>query len=136
MEAQPLGYEQLFFNDGAKIKNILSELRHWTMRSDYDGPLTDEFVRRLYIGAAEQADRGIGAAGNKKSEMGVKLTPRQKTVAELMCRGYSYRKIAEELGIQFSTVRSHIELIYRKLDVSTMDEAIKKMRRLHITEEP
>lgn len=135
-EAQPLGYEQAFFNDGAKIKNMLSELKHWTMRSDYDGTLSDEFVRRLYIGAAEQADWEIEVTGNKRSEMGVRLTPRQKAVAELMCRGYSYRRIAEELGIQFSTVRSHIELIYRKLDVSTMDEAIKKMYQLHITEKP
>ena len=53
----------------------------------------------------------------------------------LMCKGYSYRKIAEELGIQFSTVRSHIELIYRKLDVSSMKEAITKIHQLHILDD-
>ena len=52
-----------------------------------------------------------------------------------MCKGYSYRKIAEELGIQFSTVRSHIELIYRKLDVSSMKEAITKIHQLHILDD-
>ena len=82
----------------------------------------------------ENADRGGGLC-RQESREGVQFTQKQKRVAELMCKGYSYRKIAEEMGIQFSTVRSHIELIYNKLDVSTMDEAILKMRRLHIVDE-
>lgn len=132
--AQPLSYEQPFLNHGARLKNILSSLKNWTMRSDYSGTLSPTFVRKLYIGAAEQPACASPASGNK-NEPEIKFTPRQKKVAELMCQGYSYRKIAEELGIQFSTVRSHIELIYRKLDVGSIDEAIKKIHRLHILDE-
>lgn len=129
--AQNLGYEQVFINDGADLKNILSVLKNWTMRSDYDGEISSTFVRKLYIGATEQADCGNSLTGSRNSSK-IKLTPKQKSVATLMCQGYSYRKIAEELGIQFSTVRSHIELIYRKLDVSGMDEAILKIQKLNL----
>ena len=65
----------------------------------------------------------------------IQFTQQQKRVMKLMCDGYSYRKIAEELGIAFSTVRSHIELIYRKMDVSDMKEAVLKIHQLHILED-
>lgn len=131
--AQPLGYEQAFINEGAELKNILSSLKNWTMRGDYSGELSGPFVKRLYIGAAEKAGWDSGRCGVKELQE-IKFTRQQKRVAKLMCEGYSYRKIAEELGIRFSTVRSHIELIYRKLDVGGMDEAILKIRQLHLLE--
>lgn len=132
--AQTIGYEQCFLNHGTNLKNILSGLKNWTMRSDYQGALSSTFVRKLYIGVVEQAGLESPVVSNRK-EPEIKFTQRQKKVAELMCKGYSYRKIAEELGIQFSTVRSHIELIYRKLDAGCMDEAIKKIHHLHILDE-
>ncbi|MDO4274264.1 MAG: LuxR C-terminal-related transcriptional regulator [Eubacteriales bacterium] len=135
LTAQPIGYEQAFISHGANLKNILSSLKNWTMRSDYTGPLSPTFVRKLYIGAAEQ-DSCSTITKNERKEPEIKLTQKQKKVARLMCQGYSYRKIAEELGVQFSTVRSHIELIYRKLDAGSMDEAIQIIRRLHLLDEP
>jgi DNA-binding NarL/FixJ family response regulator len=36
------------------------------------------------------------------------LTPQQRTVAELVARGYSNKKIAREVGISPETVRDHI----------------------------
>lgn len=133
--AQRVGYEQAFINHGTELKNMLSSLKNWTMRSDYSGPLSPTFVRKLYIDIADKTDCCSSFTG-VRNKPEVKLTEKQKRVAVLMCQGYSYRKIAEELGIQFSTVRSHIELIYRKLDVGSMDEAIQKLLCLHISEEP
>lgn len=132
--AQEYEYEQVFINEGAELATMLSNLKSRTIRSDYEGSLSETFVKRLYIGAAEQAHNRKGLTGGRV-EQGIKFTPQQKKVMSLMCEGYGYQKIAEELGIQFSTVRSHIELIYRKLDVSDMKEAILKIRRLHILEE-
>lgn len=134
LTAQEFGYEQAFINDGAELKDILSVLKNWTVRSDYSGNLSETFVKRLYLRTAEKAEHSKGLTGGRGRQP-VKLTPQQKRVATLMCDGYSYRKIAQELGVQFSTVRSHIELIYRKLDVSSMDEAILKIRRLRLLEE-
>lgn len=132
--AQPLGYEQLFINEGAELEGMLSRLKTLAMRSDYAGCLSGIFVKKLYIRAAEQTQRSKSPAGTAAGQS-ISFTKRQKQVMKLMCEGYSYRKIAEKMDIKFSTVRSHIELIYRKLDVSDMKEAILKIRRLHILDE-
>lgn len=129
--AQQFGYEQIFINDGAELESMLSGLKNRTMRSDYSGDISGTFVNKLYIGAVEQARYSKGLTGGRV-EQNIQFTKQQKKVMRLMCEGYSYRKIGEELGIRFSTVRSHIELIYRKLDVSDMKEAILKIRKLHI----
>lgn len=132
--AQPLGYEQVFINAGADVEGMLANLKNRTMRRNYKGDLLASFVKRLYIGASEQAQFRKGLTGGRV-EQTVQFTEQQKRVMKLMCEGYSYQKIADELGIKFSTVRSHIELIYRKLDVSAMKEAILKIRQLHVLEE-
>lgn len=129
--AQPLDYVQAFLNDSAGILPMLASLKNRTIRSDYTGDLSETFVKKLFLRVSEQAPSDqLSTSG--KPEAQITLTPQQKRVAKLMCEGYSYRKIADELGIRFSTVRSHIELIYRKLDASGMDEAIRKIRQLHL----
>lgn len=132
--AQPYEYLQAFINDGAGISALLSSLKNRTVRSDYAGSLSAVFVKKLYHQTSEHLHSGWSAAG--KAAHSTALTPQQKRVAKLMCEGYSYRKIAKEMGIQFSTVRSHIELIYRKLDVTSMDEAVRKIRQFHLLDEP
>lgn len=132
--AQPFEYLQAFINDGPGIYALLSSLKNRTVRSDYTGNLSAVFVKKLYLRASEHLHPGWSAA--ETAAHAASLTPQQKRVARLMCEGYSYRKIAKEMGIQFSTVRSHIELIYRKLDVTSMDEAIRKIRQFHLLDEP
>ncbi len=130
--AQTYGYEQVFENDGILLENMLYNLKNWVMRSDYDGPLLAKFVKKIYFKAAEQSRKRRGCAEYREIQQPIRFTARQKEVAELMCEGYSYRQIAQELGIAFSTVRSHIELIYRKLDVANMTDAVLKIRKLNV----
>ncbi len=47
------------------------------------------------------------------------LSPREKSVLELMLRGYSSQASADRLGIALETLRRHRKSIYRKLDVSS-----------------
>lgn len=51
-----------------------------------------------------------------------KLTPRQREVALYISYGYSDKRIAEEMGIVASTVHSHLERIYRRLNLHTRHE--------------
>lgn len=50
------------------------------------------------------------------------LTPREEQIAESYAAGLTYKEIATELDLAPSTVRSHIESIYRKLEVSNKVE--------------
>lgn len=54
------------------------------------------------------------------------LTPREGEVLNQLCKGKSYRMIAETLFISEETVRRHIKNIYKKLEVSSKSEAVAK----------
>mgnify|MGYP000619175471 CR=1 FL=1 len=54
------------------------------------------------------------------------LTQREKDVLTQLCKGKSYKMIAEALFISQDTVRSHIKHIYKKLEVNSKSEAVAK----------
>lgn len=59
-----------------------------------------------------------------------RLTPREKEVLRLMAEGLPSRSIAAELGISYTTVRTHIRSLGQKLAVHSKLEAIVKAREL------
>jgi DNA-binding NarL/FixJ family response regulator len=59
-----------------------------------------------------------------------RLTPREKEVLRLMAQGYPSREIATQLGISYTTVRTHIRGLGGKLAVHSKLEAIVKAREL------
>lgn len=46
------------------------------------------------------------------------VTPRERDVLFLVCKGYTNKEIASELGISLSTVKSILGNLYRKFNVS------------------
>ncbi|TMB43221.1 MAG: response regulator transcription factor [Chloroflexi bacterium] len=58
------------------------------------------------------------------------LTPREKEVLRLMAEGLPSRGIAAELGISYTTVRTHIRSLGGKLGVHSKLEAIVKAREM------
>lgn len=54
------------------------------------------------------------------------LSDREKDVLTQLVKGRSYKMIADELGISYHTVDSHMRKIYEKLHVSGMAEAVSK----------
>jgi len=61
--------------------------------------------------------------------MNYKLSEREVQVLEQLSTGLSYTKIADNLFLSPSTVRKHIENIYRKLQVHSKLEAVEKAKR-------
>jgi DNA-binding NarL/FixJ family response regulator len=54
------------------------------------------------------------------------LTEREKEVLDQLCKGKSYKMVADALNITHDTVRHHIKNIYKKLEVHSVSEAILK----------
>jgi DNA-binding NarL/FixJ family response regulator len=48
-----------------------------------------------------------------------KLNARENEVVSEIIKGYSYKMVAQNLGISINTVRSHIKSIYRKLNINS-----------------
>jgi DNA-binding NarL/FixJ family response regulator len=57
------------------------------------------------------------------------LTGREHEVLTLLAEGYSYTRIASNMGITANTVRNHIRTIYEKLHVHSRSEAVSKALR-------
>src|SRR5262249_58998151 len=74
--------------------------------------------------------RGVGrvlrAGGHRvrrRREWPAGLTGREEEVLRLVCRGLSNKQIASALQIAPKTASSHIEHIYRKIDVANRAQA-------------
>jgi DNA-binding NarL/FixJ family response regulator len=55
-----------------------------------------------------------------------RLTPRQRELLRLLAGGCTNTQIARRLGISDGTVRSHLEAIYTRLDVSSRTAAVTR----------
>lgn len=63
------------------------------------------------------------------------LSNRERLVLAQVQRGYTVAAIAAELYISPNTVKTHLRRLYRKLGVSTRDEAIRAARALGLDQE-
>jgi DNA-binding NarL/FixJ family response regulator len=55
------------------------------------------------------------------------LSPREREILDYLAQGYQYKEIAAALDISYSTVRTHIERVYEKLQVCSRAQAVAKM---------
>ena len=51
------------------------------------------------------------------------LSPRQLEVLELLVKGFTNKEIGIALGISYTSVKTHLEVIYKRLDVANRQEA-------------
>ena len=64
---------------------------------------------------------------NKKSQVSeFNLTDREQEILSMLVKGLSYKMIAEQCNISYSTVNTHIKHIYEKLHVNSGIEAVTK----------
>ena len=56
------------------------------------------------------------------------LTARERNVLDMLAKGMQYKEIAMHEGLSVSTVRAHIHSIYKKLHVSSKEEALVRYR--------
>ena len=60
------------------------------------------------------------------------LSERELELLEGLVHGETYATLARKLSISPHTVKTHIKNIYRKLNVSTREEAQAAARELHL----
>lgn len=69
---------------------------------------------------------------NPRDQEEISLSKREVEVLEQLSTGLSYTLIADNLFLSPSTVRKHIENIYKKLQVHSKIEAVQKAKRHNI----
>jgi DNA-binding NarL/FixJ family response regulator len=89
-------------------------------------------------GGAMTIQEAIGwarrARGTRKRPAGgwESLTPTEQQVVELVARGLTNPQVAEQMFVSRSTVKTHLEHIFQKLDVTSRGELTAlAVRRMH-----
>ena len=82
--------------------------------------LSPEIAQRL----AERFAHGPRPASNGMPPELAELTPRELEVLRLIARGLSNTDIAHELVTSMATVKTHVNRIFRKLDVTERAQAV------------
>jgi LuxR family maltose regulon positive regulatory protein len=105
---EPEGYLRTYVDEGEVIAQLLDQL-----------PPKSDYVNKI-LGAFQPEQRTLPEG----------LTPREMEVLTLIAKGYINQEIADQLVIAVSTVKTHINNIFSKLDVSTRTQAIVRGQEL------
>lgn len=75
-------------------------------------------------GAALARGSAAVASRPRRAASAPVLTRRKREIPALLANGFGNKQIAARLGISTNTVKTHLELQFDKLDVSTRTEAV------------
>jgi DNA-binding NarL/FixJ family response regulator len=85
-------------------------------------PMTNNIARKVVQSFKLAAPSARPAAEN--------LSPREMDVLDHLVKGFSYKETADDMGISYSTVHTHIEHIYDKLHVRSRAQAVARYLRV------
>ena len=80
---------------------------------------------------AEQLQQRL-ASSQRPQSLAEPLTDREEEVLRLLRGSLSRREIAQQLFLSANTIKTHARAIYRKLGVSTRQEAVERARETGI----
>ncbi|HPG11895.1 MAG TPA: response regulator transcription factor [Chitinophagaceae bacterium] len=86
-------------------------------------------IREVLTGGAPMSPviaKMVISSMQKSSGKQYNFTVRENDILKLLCKGMSYKMIANETGLAFETIRSYIKNIYEKLQVHSATEAVSK----------
>ena len=106
-QARAKGYQRLFLDGGDTIVMLLRTLE-------------DNQHKQVSIPSAA------------RSAATEALSVQEQRVLRLFIAGLSKPEIASELVISINTVKTHLQRIYRKLNITSRAEARETARRLHL----
>ena len=131
LSAHNYGFTHVFANEGSEIINMLHKLLKRSVQKDYTCGVSTVQLRTLHIQALAQAKRAKGLTGGSLHN-DVQFTQRQKEVMRYLCEGLTQKEIGAKLGLKPSTIKSHMILIYNKLDVTNAIDAVLKINELKV----
>jgi DNA-binding CsgD family transcriptional regulator len=78
----------------------------------------------LLVARAAEDSATIARATGRDTVVGTVLTNREREILALLADGLANKQIAARLGISTNTVKTHLELLFEKLGVSSRAEAV------------
>ena len=122
--AEPEGYVRTFVDEGAAMGGLLSATLETRQRGGVSGVSTEYLAKLL---AAQTNGKAAAKADGRLPEP---LSGRELEVLALMAAGESNGEIAARLFISTTTVKTHVNNLYRKLGTSSRTRAVARAKEL------
>jgi LuxR family maltose regulon positive regulatory protein len=118
--AEPEGYVRTFVDEGEPMNRLLREALSRGVMPNYVAQILAAFSDEVRMPSPAMA------------ALVEPLTEREVEVLRLIVAGLSNPEIADELYIAVSTVKSHVNHIFGKLEVKSRAQAMAKVRTLNL----
>ena len=127
--AEPEGYVRTFVDEGAPMGDLLTATLEARQRGRLDatGRISVSYIARLLAAVAQEA-----TAQATDERLPEPLSERELEVLALIAAGESNEQIAAKLFVSLSTVKTHINRLYRKLGARSRTQAIARARELDL----
>jgi LuxR family transcriptional regulator, maltose regulon positive regulatory protein len=127
--AEPEGYVRTFVDEGAAMGDLLSAALEDRQRnpSGAAGRVPARYLAKLMAALAQDA-----AAPSVDERLPEPVRERELEVLALIAAGKSNAEIARELFVSVSTVKTHINNLYRKLDARNRTQAVARAREMGV----
>ena len=121
----------------ASVRHGRGDLPGARALADQARGLIDQFTDPGVLPALlEQAEERLGSTPPPRVALVEPLTERELAILRLLPTRLSTREIAREFSVSVNTVRSQVQAIYRKLQVSSRAEAVTQARQLGLLPTP
>ncbi len=87
----------------------------------------DIILKKSAFAETAHVDSAERERSNERQIITACLSEREKEIIRLIMKGYTYKLIAKELYISESTVKTHIQNIYTKLNINNKTELLQKL---------
>jgi LuxR family maltose regulon positive regulatory protein len=125
--AEPGGYVRLFVDEGVPMAMLLR-----TLLSEWKGKPGIDYLHKLLAILKTDLSRSLTAKALEPPPLFEPLSQRERKVLRLLAAGMSNPEIANELVVSLNTVKTQVQSLYRKLNVSGRKEAIAVAKRLQL----
>jgi LuxR family maltose regulon positive regulatory protein len=127
--AEPEGYVRTFIDEGEMMREVLSAVLEARQRGRHDAArhVSARYLAKLLAALAPEI-----AAPTPNERLPEPLSERELEVLALIAAGASNKEIARKLLLSVSTVKTHINNLYGKLEARSRTQALARARELDL----
>jgi LuxR family transcriptional regulator, maltose regulon positive regulatory protein len=127
--AEPEGYVRTFVDEGPMMGDLLSATLEARRRGRHDA---SEHVPARHLAKLLAAAARDAAAPGANERLPEPLSERELEVLALIAAGESNGEIARRLFLSTSTIKTHINRLYRKLGARSRTQAVARAREMNL----
>jgi LuxR family maltose regulon positive regulatory protein len=128
---EPEGFVRSFITQGEALRSLLAECRARLEKQPAEARLL-AYADRLLAAFPATESAATASPQSAASNLIEPLSDRELDVLRLIAADRSNQEIASELYLSVNTVKTHIQHIYEKLNVSSRLSVVEEARRLKI----